>query len=911
MKIEEEIIKYLKDEANKHLATPNYHGITTNDIAEKFSIQRSNASNILNKLFKDNILTKSDGRPVYYKMVPQQQTIESQSSFDQLIGNDGILKKCIQQAKVAISYPPHGLHTLLLGPTGVGKTLFAELMYRFAIENHFIQKDAAFVAFNCADYANNSQLLLGQLFGYKKGAFTGANENYDGVVEKADNGILFLDEIHRLPPEGQELLFYLIDKGEYSKLGEATVKRKVNLLIICATTESVDSALLQTFTRRIPMTISIPALRDRGPKEKFELITMFFKQEAKRVNRDIHVKRESMKNLLAYNCPGNVGQLKSDIQLLCANAFFDCISSGGNEIEVEVAHLPSHVKKGIIHYRDFKEHFEELLGENEIFSFTHDQLYSKKGSKEKKENFYEKIEARLNELEQKNFSSTDIQLIMNIEIENYFKRFIGKFEDAETNLTKFVDKKLINMVEELLLDVSNRVGTTFPARIFYGLCFHLHSSILRLKEGGKIASHSLFEIQKSYPEEYQFAKDFCERLEEQYYVKVPEDEVSFITMFLCSEKIEEKHHSIPPSIIIAMHGRSTATSMAEVVNTLLGIDSILAYDMPLEKSAQTGYDELKHLIRSNQSPSGVLLLVDMGSLAMFGELIAEELGINIKTIDMITTVVALDIARKAEIEHDLEKIYQSITNQLPLSLSYGTKKYDYLASNKETAIITVCTTGEGSAMRIKSLIEDNIDISNFNTQVIPLSISNRGEMEKNIKSISKKKRILLIVGTIDPKIYGIPFMPLSDLIMYHQYDKIAQILQTHQPFLSNKTSGQEDVERIPLSQILDSLSHKLQYVKKEEFQPLFEVFLQQANSEIEVDFDNDKLVGMTFHIANVIENTINNKVSAVFQRKDSFMITHARGIRLLKEILGPIELAYKINFTEDSICYIYQMLKEI
>src|SRR5690349_1146727 len=113
MKIEEEIIQYIKDEANKHLTTPDYPGITTNEIAERFLIQRSNASNILNKLYKEDILSKSEGRPVYFKLVSHQQTIQSQSSFDQLIGIDGILKKCIQQAKVAISYPPHGLHTLL------------------------------------------------------------------------------------------------------------------------------------------------------------------------------------------------------------------------------------------------------------------------------------------------------------------------------------------------------------------------------------------------------------------------------------------------------------------------------------------------------------------------------------------------------------------------------------------------------------------------------------------------------------------------------------------------------------------------------------------------------------------------------------------------------------------------------
>jgi len=911
MKIEEEIIQYIKDEANKHLTTPDYPGITTNEIAERFLIQRSNASNILNKLYKEDILSKSEGRPVYFKLVSHQQTIQSQSSFDQLIGIDGILKKCIQQAKVAISYPPNGLHTLLLGPTGVGKTLFAELMYRFAIENHFIQENAAFVSFNCADYANNSQFLLGQLFGYKKGAFTGASENFNGVVEKAKNGILFLDEIHRLPPEGQELLFYLIDKGEYSKLGEATVKHKVNLLIICATTENVDSALLQTFSRRIPMTISIPALRERGPRERFELINIFFKQEVKRVNRAIHVKRESMKNLLAYPCPGNVGQLKSDIQLICANAFFDCISNGGSDIDVELAHLPSHVKKGMIHYRDFNDDFEELLADQEIFSFSFDHIQRKNEEGKEKANFYEKIEARVSELEKKNYSNPDIQLIMNLEIENYFKRFVGKFEGVETNLTKFVDQKLINLVEKLLLEVSSKTGTNFPARIFYGLCFHLHSSIVRLKEGGEIVNHNLLDIQRTYPLEYNLAKEFCKRLEEQYQVKVPADEISFITMFLSFEKMEEKNQSAPPTIIIAMHGKSTASSMAEVVNRLLGIDHILAYDMPLEKSAQTGYTELKQLIKTNQSPSGVLLLVDMGSLAMYGELIAEELGTNIKTIDMITTVVALDIARKAEIEHNLEKIYQSISNQLPLSLSYGSKRYDYLASNKETAILTVCTTGEGSAMRIKSLIEDNIDISGHNTEVIPLSISNRLEMEKRISTISKKKRILLIVGTIDPKIYGIPFMPLSDLIMYNHYDKINQVLQTNQSIFVPGPTGEVHEDQLSLEQILDSLSQKLQYIKTNEFQPLFEVFLQRVNRELDVSFDMDKLVGMTFHIANVIENTINNKVTAVFQKRDRFMITHAKGLHVLKEIFVPLELAYKINLSDDSMCFIYQMLMDL
>ena len=108
-------------------------------------------------------------------------------------------------------YPPRGLHTLILGETGVGKSDLATAMFRFSRDIGYLDKDAEFIVFNCADYAENPELLMSQIFGYKKGAFTGANQDKPGLVEKADRSILFLDEVHRLPPEGQEQLFYLID----------------------------------------------------------------------------------------------------------------------------------------------------------------------------------------------------------------------------------------------------------------------------------------------------------------------------------------------------------------------------------------------------------------------------------------------------------------------------------------------------------------------------------------------------------------------------------------------------------------------------------------------------------------------------------------------------------------------------
>lgn len=166
------------------------------------------------------------------------------SAFNRIIGFDASLKPQIQQAKAAILYPPHGLHTLILGPTGVGKSNMAEAMYEFAVETGTLQKEAPFIIFNCADYAENPQLLLSQLFGHVKGAFTGAVVSKEGLVEKADGGILFLDEVHRLPPEGQELLYFLMDKGKFRRMGETDTERTANVLIIAATTEDIESSIV-------------------------------------------------------------------------------------------------------------------------------------------------------------------------------------------------------------------------------------------------------------------------------------------------------------------------------------------------------------------------------------------------------------------------------------------------------------------------------------------------------------------------------------------------------------------------------------------------------------------------------------------------------------------------------------------
>lgn len=351
-------------------------GVTTKVIAESLNLDRSTASRYLNQLVQQNRAKKIVGRPVRYFPIEGEKKDNLSHYFPNLIGIDGSLKQIAKEALAACMYPSKGLPILLTGETGVGKSYFAKALDH-AIRSFRPSTSSPFISFNCAEYAHNPELLMAQLFGVKKGAFTGASQDKMGLVERADQGILFLDEIHRLPPAGQEMLFHLMDQGIYRRLGESDVERKAEFVLIGATTEEPEQSLLPTLYRRFSVKLTIPPMRERPREEREQYLRYFLAKEEKKIGRSISLSAQAHTLFLDYECPGNLGQLKSDIQLACAHAYLRQYHVKDDKIKIERDDLPTSLRTKITIQRPrliaIVHEKEEALASS-IHDYLHERL---------------------------------------------------------------------------------------------------------------------------------------------------------------------------------------------------------------------------------------------------------------------------------------------------------------------------------------------------------------------------------------------------------------------------------------------------------------------------------------------------------------------------------------------------------
>lgn len=847
MKATEKVLNFLKKNANKQL--------DTSEIAKQLQLSRSVVSGYLAQLYQRQLVEKTKGRPVYWHVVRQQ------SAFQKLIGYNGSLRKCIEQAKQSIVYPPNGFPVIITGPSGVGKSVLARLIYEEAVRLKVIKQSSPFVVLNTADYANNTELLSSVLFGYKKGAFTGAEKDTPGLIDKADGGYLFLDEVHRLSKTNQEKLFSLLDNGTFYPLGEVDHPHHVNVRLICATTEDLNKYLLKTFLRRIPLKINIPQFIDRPPLERVHTVTSIFKNEARQTNVTYAVSEREIDNLINQDYLGNLGTLQNKIKMLCSQGY--AANTGHRVIPI-----------GLIHDK------------NQVI------VHINKNTRIHKLNFVQKrVAATLQTMVgqvidslQKNNDLSDAKLI----IFQYLRKIR---EYADPYYVKVFKNKLIASERNILqksygIDLRSNAEEIESLAIFLSLARTYSLSLRNIEELIKI-------IKINYSRSFYLFNIFLE-----HFKSIKNSLNKYILFPPIFANVAKKIEEINYTCILLAHGESTAKSIQGVINNLLRNYIFEAFDMPIDASVDDINKQVKdYLKKQNHIGKGIILLFDMGSLNQMFTKIKKGSDKELLVVNNLTTATALDIALRVQRGESFKQIAKKASKY---GKYMGVQYYKGLSDKKN--IIVSCLSGVGLSEAIRDIMVNTLSKQE---KIITMDYRDLHSLiDHNDRDFFKNTD--LIITTTDFK----SSLDLPIVNIYNILDKDG--FSNLQMYLLKMGEKTQDVKKL-LNKFLSFLTiqgvkDRLQILNPNMVINEVQKVTQKYEDYYNVEFSGKIKLNLYMHLSIMFERILLNPI-----KNDGFeLLTDQRGkefYSVSRTIFKPVEMKFHFHVNDVEISLIYELLK--
>ena len=310
------------------------------DIETAVEAMRAGAFDFITKPFnREQILLTIEKALAYSTTLSENRNlrrlVHERFSLENVVGTSSRMRAVLDTVeRVAHS----DVTTLIAGESGTGKELIAK-----GIHFNSARKDSTFIAVNCA--AIPEALIESELFGHKRGAFTGAVADTKGKFEEANGGTLFLDEVSAMPLALQSKLLRALQENEITRLGESHA-RQVDVRIIAATNRDLPTMIEDgsfrndLYFRLAVVTIELPPLRERREDIPL-LIDYFLKHAAGRHNRsDIRIDREVFAALSAYSFPGNVRELENIVERMVVLAKSDTLTV--EDMPEQIRHPSAH-----------------------------------------------------------------------------------------------------------------------------------------------------------------------------------------------------------------------------------------------------------------------------------------------------------------------------------------------------------------------------------------------------------------------------------------------------------------------------------------------------------------------------------------------------------------------------------------
>lgn len=910
-RLKEKLISYLENQTAFFNLDELSDIFTANKMSLVFNVKRNTVSHYLNQLTGEGILVKINSRPVYYfhKVSFEQQFFPIEKNnyncveeiknerplfetredlFSLLVGHNKSLSRSIDQIKIALNYPDNGLPVLITGESGTGKSFFVNIIHKYCVENNLIEEGARLVTLNCAQYANNPELLTSHLFGHKKGSFTGAEEDKKGAFNDADGGILFLDEVHRLSAEGQEKLFTYLDQGVIYQMGDHGNPISIKTRLFFATTENMDSIFLKTFIRRIPIQIELPSLKSKSYSERLELIYSFFINEQRRIKKDIQVSGQALTIFANGSFKGNIGELKNNVKVAVAKAY----SEQKNELSLNITihHLAEKIIGETIAINGSNQ--EAILIDG---TTTIERLTSKSSpTQEKIRMFFEKI---LCDFQKAGESICSCEDTLKKDTEELFDSLL--FETNQHDKHEMIIY-LTKYIRETFKQMQSAYQISFNGNSIYAISHYLYergrtrwypeddeiNDLIRSFEN---------QISNIYATSYRYVNRILDLCKPKLDIEITALDKICLTLYL--NRVEwTKEAGLAKAIIVA-HGYATASSIANVANRFLGKDIFESFDMPIDVTPKKIAEEILSYSEMNDISNGIVILVDMGSLKEIYEYFPKKMKYPVVIMNNVTTPIAISIGENIQKRMSLQEIIEKTRKDTPLNW-----KIIYPEDNKIKVILTTCLTGIGTATHISNLLEKSLPYNDF-VKILPYEF-NLLIRNKTNHPILSTYDILGVIGTDNPELEGIPYLSLEDLIAGNEEGKIYDWLKNYLTTEEKEQFNNNIVRNFSLEKVIDSVT----ILDTDKVMREIEGFMYNLEAEAQIIIKNSQKIALFVHVSCLLERLIRNVPIVTYDGYHQLQQCQNDYLKHIKSAFSVIENDYSVNIPDSEIAYVYDIV---
>ena len=479
----------------------------------------------------------------------------------------------------------------------------------------------------------------------------------------------------------------------------------------------------------------------------------------------------------------------------------------------------------------------------------------------------------------------EAQKSMGEEMETLFDRLIFDNHDANSSHLLLL---ITHQVREEFYRLEKRFNIQFNGNCIYALSHYL---IHRSRQAQSTMSNEKSrQLEDFLAQKYPLLYRFCEEILAALALKLRIDLLLLVLWLQKNGAISQQQ--VTRAVILA-HGYATASSIANVANRLLKSQLFESFDMPLDVTPEAIANQVMAWIESHALASGLVILVDMGSLNAIHSHFNRRLSTPMAIINNVSTGMAMYVGERVLQGDMLEDIVREIGNDLAVE-----HQLYYPQTDKPRAILTTCATGLGAAANLSALLKASIP-ETLGIDIVACDVETLADPARRAPMLSRYE-VLAIVGTLDPHLADLPWISLDSLIsgegsrplmrIFGELASAEQVSEINNLILKNFSLRRviESVTILDTGKVINQV----------------EQFLLRYEHLAGCDVPNDRKVALYVHISCLIERLIRNASPSHYSGKQC----PESELVILREAFSVIENGYSVKIPAVELYYIHDIL---